>query len=47
MTRKAIPKEEKDKMGIFDNLIRMSVGLEDAQDLINDLNQALEKAVHK
>jgi len=35
-------KEELEKMGLFDGLIRISVGAEDADDLIGDLNQALE-----
>jgi cystathionine beta-lyase/cystathionine gamma-synthase len=35
--------EERDAVGIYDGLIRVSVGLEDAEDLIADLDQALEK----
>lgn len=45
MTRRAIPSEENYKLGIRDNLVRISIGLEDIDDLINDLNQALSKAV--
>lgn len=41
MTHGAIPKEEREKTGIVDSLIRLSVGIEDANDLIEDLNQAL------
>jgi methionine-gamma-lyase len=41
MTHYAIPKEEKEKYGITDGLIRMSVGLENVQDILNDLDQAL------
>jgi len=41
MTHAAIPKEEREKSGVVDSLIRMSVGVEDANDLIQDLNQAL------
>lgn len=41
MTHASIPKEEREKNGIVDSLIRLSVGVEDAEDLINDLNQAL------
>jgi cystathionine beta-lyase/cystathionine gamma-synthase len=41
MTHGAIPKEERDEMGIVDSLIRLSVGVEDVDDLIDDLNQAL------
>lgn len=35
--------EERDRLGIRDNLVRLSVGIEDPQDLIADLDQALEK----
>lgn len=41
MTHASIPKEEREKSGIVDSLIRLSVGIEDAADLIEDLNQAL------
>ncbi|MBI3590928.1 MAG: cystathionine gamma-synthase [Candidatus Melainabacteria bacterium] len=41
MTHVGVPKEQKDKLGITDNLIRISVGIEDVNDLINDLKQAL------
>ena len=41
MTHYAIPKEEKEKYGITDGLIRMSVGLENIQDILNDFDQAL------
>ncbi|RFC55919.1 cystathionine gamma-synthase [Brumimicrobium aurantiacum] len=41
MTHAAVPKEEREKAGIVDSLIRLSVGIEDAEDLINDLKQAL------
>jgi cystathionine beta-lyase len=43
MTHAAIPKEEREKTGIVDSLIRLSVGIEDVTDLINDLEQALAK----
>ena len=43
MTHAAIPKKEREKTGVVDSLIRLSVGIEDADDLINDLNQALAK----
>lgn len=42
MTHAAIPKEERLKAGVVDSLIRLSVGIEEAEDLINDLKQALE-----
>jgi len=41
MTHAAIPKLERDKAGILDSLIRLSVGVEDAEDLKEDLEQAL------
>lgn len=41
MTHGAIPKEEREKTGVVDSLIRLSVGVEDADDLIEDLKQAL------
>ena len=41
MTHAAIPKEERIKSGVTDTLIRLSVGVEDAEDLISDLKQAL------
>ena len=43
MTHAAIPKEEREKTGVVDSLIRLSVGIEDAEDLIQDLKQALDK----
>jgi len=45
MTHASVPKDQRDVLGIVDNLVRISVGLEDADDLIEDLNQALCKAV--
>jgi len=41
MTHAAIPKEERVKTGVVDSLIRLSVGVEDVEDLIADLEQAL------
>lgn len=41
MTHASIPKEEREKTGVVDSLIRLSVGIEDADDLIEDLRQAL------
>ena len=43
MTHAAIPKAEREKTGVVDSLIRLSVGIEDINDLINDLEQALSK----
>jgi len=41
MTHAAIPKAEREKVGLSDSLIRLSVGIEDCDDLIQDLNQAI------
>ena len=41
MTHASIPREERMKSGLKDSLIRLSVGIEDIEDLINDLDQAL------
>jgi cystathionine beta-lyase len=41
MTHASIPKEEREKVGLKDSLIRLSVGIEDAEDLIDDLDRAL------
>ena len=41
MTHASIPKEEREKTGVVDSLIRLSVGIEDEEDLISDLKQAL------
>ncbi len=43
-SHKWLPKQEKIKQGISENLIRFSVGIEDVEDLKRDLNQALKKA---
>ena len=42
MTHASIPREERIKNGLTDSLIRLSVGIEDADDLIEDLKQAIE-----
>lgn len=41
MTHASIPKEEREKTGVVDALIRLSVGIEDKNDLIEDLDQAI------
>ena len=41
MTHASIPPEQRAALGITDNLVRLSVGIEDADDLIADLEQAL------
>ena len=43
-THQRLPQEQKDALGITPGLVRLSVGLEDAADLITDLHQALEQA---
>jgi len=43
MTHASIPKEEREKTGVVDSLIRLSVGIEDKEDLIADLEQALKR----
>jgi cystathionine beta-lyase len=47
MTHASIPKAEREKVGIVDSLIRLSVGVEDAEDLKNDLSNALSKIKNK
>ncbi len=42
MTHASIPKQEREKVGVVDSLIRLSVGIEDIDDLIADLEQALK-----
>ena len=42
MTHGSIPREERIKNGLSDSLIRLSVGIEDVDDLIGDLKQAIE-----
>ena len=44
MTHASVPAEERKTLGITDSLIRLSVGLEDEEDLIEDLKTALEAA---
>lgn len=43
MSHRSIPKEDRERLGITDNLIRVSTGLEDIEDLINDFENALEE----
>ena len=42
MTHASIPKEERERVGVVDNLLRLSVGVEDVEDLLEDLEQALK-----
>ncbi|MFZ4860660.1 cystathionine gamma-synthase [Sphingobacterium sp. Mn56C] len=42
MTHGSIPKELREKVGVVDNLLRISVGIEDVEDLLQDLKEALD-----
>src|SRR5437773_2235481 len=42
MTHASVPKEQREKLGVTDSLVRLSVGVEDVRDLIDDLKTALE-----
>lgn len=44
MTHMSVPPEQRKILGIADNFIRISTGIEDIEDLMNDIKQALEKA---
>lgn len=44
MTHMSVPPEQRKILGIADNFIRISTGIEDLEDLMNDIKQALEKA---
>lgn len=44
MTHASIPKETREALGIFDTFIRISVGIENVDDLIHDLDHALNKS---
>ena len=41
MTHASVPEETRNKLGITDGLVRISVGIEDVEDIIADLDQAL------
>ncbi|MBU5585360.1 PLP-dependent transferase, partial [Enterococcus sp. S181_ASV_20] len=43
MSHACVPREEREKQGITDGLLRLSVGIEDTEDLLADLEQALAK----
>lgn len=43
MTHSSVPKEEREKIGLSDTLIRLSVGIEDIEDIREDISQALDK----
>jgi cystathionine gamma-lyase len=44
MTHAGIPKKDREASGVYDDLVRLSVGIEDTEDLVADVLQALEKA---
>ncbi len=44
MTHAAVPRQQRESMGITEGLVRLSVGIEDVEDLIEDLDQALPAA---
>ena len=43
MTHASVPPDTRRKLGIDDGFIRISVGIENGQDLVDDLSQALER----
>lgn len=45
MTHNAVPREIREKAGIYDDLIRLTVGVEDTEDLVQDILDALYAAV--
>lgn len=45
MTHASVPAEQREVLGISDTLIRLSVGIEDEEDLLADIDQALATAV--
>lgn len=47
MTHASIPPDEREKMGISDGLVRFSMGIEDSEDLIADLDDVLEHSLYK
>jgi cystathionine gamma-lyase len=42
MTHASVSKQQREKLGVTDSLVRLSVGVEDVRDLIDDLKSALE-----
>ena len=45
MTHASVAPDHRQKIGLTDNLVRLSVGIEDEKDLLDDLDQALKYAV--
>jgi len=46
MTHGSIPKEDRERRGVTDGLLRLSVGIEDCDDLLADLRRAIERSAH-
>ncbi len=42
MTHASVPKKDREAMGLTDSLVRFSVGIEDVEDLIEDIKQAIK-----
>ena len=47
MTHASIPKEIREKVGITDGLIRLSIGIENIEDIIEDIKQAIDNSLIK
>ena len=45
MTHGGIPREQREMSGVFDDLVRISCGVEDGEDLVQDVLQALDRVV--
>ena len=45
MTHASIPKDRREEIGITDGLVRLSIGIEDADDLMEDLSQAIDSVL--
>ena len=46
LTTEPYPKEEREQLGIDDQLVRFAIGIENKEDIIKDVEQALKKARH-
>ncbi|KAI5919485.1 Cys/Met metabolism PLP-dependent enzyme [Camillea tinctor] len=47
MTHAGIPQDQREAVGVYDDLVRMSTGIEEAADLVSDVLQALDRAVRE
>ncbi|KAI4869595.1 Cys/Met metabolism PLP-dependent enzyme [Hypoxylon rubiginosum] len=47
MTHAGIPRDQREAVGVFDDLVRISSGIEEPEDLVHDVEQALERAVRE